>query len=53
MLVVAISCATGGMTYIGIREAVDWKYTIALLGGFVIQGAAEEALCRDFSCSLC
>ena len=36
MLVVAISCATGGMTYIGICEAVDWKYTIALLGGFVI-----------------
>lgn len=48
VIVVAISCATGGMTYSGLREDVEWKYTIALLGGFVIQGAAEEALCRGF-----
>lgn len=44
----AIDCITGGITFVGINEKMDWGYTFALLGAFMIQGAAEEALCRGF-----
>lgn len=47
-VIMVLMCAFGAMTYEGIGENIDFKYTIALLGGFMIQGAAEEALCRGF-----
>lgn len=48
LVIVAIGCITGGITFAGINEKMDWGYTLALLGAFMIQGAAEEALCRGF-----
>ena len=43
-----ICCITGGISFTGIGTNVDYLYTFALLGGLIIQGAAEETLCRGF-----
>lgn len=45
-LSVAIIAATGNIKYIGIFENADVLMLILLTGGFMIQGAAEEMLCR-------
>lgn len=37
---------TGNITYDGVFENVDILMLILLIGGFVIQGATEEILCR-------
>lgn len=47
-VIMAITCVLGGISYTGIGENIDLKYILALLLGFMIQGAAEEALCRGF-----
>lgn len=45
-LSVVIIMATGNMKYYGAFENADVLMIILLTGGFVIQGAAEEILCR-------
>lgn len=45
-LSVAIIVATGNIKYQGIFENADVLMIILLTGGFMIQGAAEEMLCR-------
>ncbi len=45
-LSVAIIAATGNIKYQGIFENADVLMIILLTGGFMIQGAAEEMLCR-------
>ena len=41
-------CVAGGTSYEGIGKSFNVLSTVALLGGFIIQGAAEEFLCRGF-----
>ena len=41
-------CVAGGASYEGIGKNFNVLSTVALLGGFIIQGAAEEFLCRGF-----
>ncbi|MCI9446854.1 MAG: hypothetical protein HFH36_05600 [Lachnospiraceae bacterium] len=43
---VFIIAATGNIKYQGIIENTDILMIILLTGGFMIQGAAEEILCR-------
>ncbi|MDE7353853.1 MAG: CPBP family intramembrane metalloprotease [Acetatifactor sp.] len=45
-LTVVIIAATGNIKYQGIFENTDVLVIILLTGGFMIQGAAEEILCR-------
>lgn len=47
-VIMLVCSAFGGITYTGINKNINWLYIIALLGGLVIQGAAEETLCRGF-----
>lgn len=46
-LSVAIIAATGSIKYQGIFENTDVLMIILLTGGFMIQGAAKEILCRE------
>lgn len=48
MIIIAISCMSGGMSYVGNGEEVNLGFKFAFLGAFVIQGASEEILCRGF-----
>lgn len=48
VIIMGIACITGGISYVGIYTKNDCAYMFALLGGLMIQGAAEEALCRGF-----
>lgn len=43
---VALIVFTGGIKYLGIFENADIPVIFLLLGGFVVQGAVEEFLCR-------
>lgn len=43
-----ICCLTGGLSFVGIEKDVDYIYTLALLVGLMIQGTAEETMCRGF-----
>lgn len=45
-LSVAVVVLTGSMEYHGIYENADIRMILLLTGGFMIQGAAEEILCR-------
>ena len=45
-LCVAAIILTGGMKYQGIFENIDISMIVLLIGGFIIQGANEEILCR-------
>lgn len=45
-LSVAAIVSTGKIKYHGIFENVDFPMIILLLGGFIVQGATEEILCR-------
>ena len=63
-IIVGICCVSGGIFYANVVDAANVEcvdlnkvesgnsfnlvYMIALLGGLMIQGAAEEALCRGF-----
>ncbi len=46
LLSVGAIILTGGMEFCGISENTDFPMLLLLIGGFVIQGAAEEILCR-------
>ncbi len=37
---------TGAIEFYGIFENIDWLMIFLLIGGFIIQGATEEILCR-------
>lgn len=45
-VVIASIVLTGNIRYCGIFETVDVSMILLLIGGFVIQGGAEEFLCR-------
>lgn len=47
-IIIGMAFVCGGIAFSKVRGNVSWVYTIALLVGFMIQGAAEEALCRGF-----
>lgn len=47
-IIMGICCLMGGISYVGVGKDINYKYMIALLGGLIIQGATEEALCRGF-----
>lgn len=48
LLIIGICCLTKTIFYTGINQNIDAVYLIALFIGLMIQGAAEEALCRGF-----
>lgn len=43
-----LSFLTGSIKYNGIFEVVDYKLILAFMGGFIIQSAMEEVMCRGF-----
>lgn len=47
VIMVAI-CLLGKSSYMGLGKNTDWLYLLALLGGFIVQGMAEETMCRGF-----
>lgn len=47
-VILGVCCLLGGVSYVGMEANIELIYTLALLGGLMIQGAAEEALCRGF-----
>lgn len=46
--IIAIMLFSGDIVFTGINENANYGYMVALLLGMMIQGAAEEALCRGF-----
>lgn len=48
IVIMVVTSLLGGSSYLGIGKDIDWIYLFVLLGGFVIQGMAEEAMCRGF-----
>lgn len=46
--IVGVTFLCGGIAFRTIKGNISLGYTIALLVGFMIQGAAEEVLCRGF-----
>lgn len=50
ILLLAVSviavCLTGNMEYHGVFENADFLFILIIIGGFIIQGATEEILCR-------
>lgn len=51
LMVIAAAAAivlTGNIEYHGVLENVDYQGILLFVGGFVIQGAMEEILCRGF-----
>lgn len=47
-VIVGICCVTGVMSFGGFTSGADVIYLIALFAGFLIQGSAEELVCRGF-----
>lgn len=47
-IIIGSCLVTNVLSYSGINSNIDVKYILALLIGIVIQGAAEEVLCRGF-----
>lgn len=47
-VIMGICCITGAISFENINENVDYTFILGLFGGFVLQGAAEEALSRGF-----
>lgn len=48
VVIMGVCCMAGSLSYTGIGKDIDHVYMLALLAAFVIQGAAEEILCRGF-----
>ncbi|MBO5207749.1 MAG: CPBP family intramembrane metalloprotease [Lachnospiraceae bacterium] len=46
--IIGVTLLVGDISFTAVNKNINWGYTIALLLGFMIQGAAEEALCRGF-----
>lgn len=47
-VIIGICCGLGGLSYVGFGKEMDGIYLAALLGGLMVQSAAEEALSRGF-----
>lgn len=47
-IIMGIACIMGELSYVGMGKEIDYVYVISLLLAFMIQGAAEETLCRGF-----
>ena len=47
-VIVGVCCMTGVMSFGEITSGADYMYLILLLFGFLIQGSAEELVCRGF-----
>ena len=48
LVIMGICCIAGAISFTGINDDRQMSYVIALLGGLIVQGAAEEAMCRGF-----
>lgn len=48
VVIMTVTCVLGGATYEGVGKIRNIANAVALLGGFMVQGAAEETLCRGF-----
>lgn len=47
-VIVCVCCVTGAMRFNSFTSGADVLYLLALLVGFLIQGSAEELVCRGF-----
>lgn len=47
-VIMFVCCVTGVMSFGGFTAGVDVLYLLALFAGFLIQGSAEELVCRGF-----
>lgn len=47
-VIVGVCCVTGVMSFGGFTSGADVLYLSALFAGFLIQGSAEELVCRGF-----
>ena len=47
-VIMFVCCVTGVMSFGGFTSGVDVLYLLALFAGFLIQGSAEELVCRGF-----
>ena len=47
-VIIGIGCLTGVIIFEGCGNSGDFLYLAALAGGFLVQGAAEEMMCRGF-----
>ncbi|MGN0406456.1 MAG: lysostaphin resistance A-like protein [Bariatricus sp.] len=47
-VIIGVCCMSGSVKCVGIKDEIDGKIICALFLGFMIQGAAEEAMCRGF-----
>lgn len=47
-VIVSVCCVTGVMSFGGFTSGTDVLYLLALFAGFLIQGSAEELVCRGF-----
>lgn len=46
--IMGVTLLVGGLSFTNVNKSINLGYMIALLAGFMIQGAAEEVLCRGF-----
>ena len=46
VVIVPLTVLTGSIRYNGVFEKIDVAMVVLMLGGFVLQGALEEVLCR-------
>ncbi len=47
-VIMFVCCVTGVMSFGGFTSVTDVLYLLALFAGFLIQGSAEELVCRGF-----
>ena len=47
-VIVCVCCVTGALRFNSFTSGADVLYLLALLVGFLIQGSAEELVCRGF-----
>ncbi len=47
-VIMFVCCVTGVMSFGGFTSGTDVLYLLALFAGFLIQGSAEELVCRGF-----
>ncbi|MBU5436523.1 CPBP family intramembrane metalloprotease [Tissierella sp. MSJ-40] len=45
---IGLSLLTGAIKYNGIFKSIDFPIILAFMGGFIVQGAMEETMCRGF-----
>lgn len=47
-ITIVISVASNAIVYTGMNSNVSWKLIGAYFGGFIVQGAMEEIICRGY-----